>query len=54
MQAKKQEYIVTQFHYTEWPKEGKPSDTTNMLLLLDMVNKAKVTNGNTPITVTCE
>ena len=54
MQARKQEFIVTQFHFTEWPIHGKPSDNVAMLLLLDMVNKAKISNGNSPIAVTCK
>ena len=54
IQARKQEFIVTQFHFTEWRIHGKPSDSAAMLLLLDLVNKAKIGNGNTPITVTCE
>ena len=54
VQARKQDFIVTQFHFTEWSIHGKPSDSSAMLMLLDMVNKAKINNGKAPITVTCK
>lgn len=44
--------VVTQFHYTHWPEDGKPSNNS-VLKIMEALIKAQITTGNKPIIVMC-
>ena len=54
VQAGGEEVVVTQFHMTGWPEEGRPDSTASVLELLDMTTGAQMNSGRKPITVICK
>ena len=46
--------MLTQFHYTHWPKATPPEDTHPILDLIDELQRVQRKSGNGPITVHCE
>ena len=54
LQAGGEEIVVTQFHMTGWPEEGRPDYTALVLELLDMTTGAQMNSGSQPITVICK
>ena len=47
-------FVVTQFHYTQWPENEAPNETASMLDMLEKVYKVQMNTGNKAITVMCK
>ena len=47
------EFVLTQYHYTKWPKSGKPTKPGQLVRLVENLIKTQSNTGNNPITVMC-
>ena len=52
--SKAQSFVVTLFHYPQWPEKGRPSDVTLLLQVIESLNVVQRNTGNKPITVMCK
>ena len=49
-----QGFVVTQFHYEQWPEHDRPPNSAGLLNLVKSLNDAQRKTGNKPVTVMCK
>ena len=49
-----QSRMVTQFHYTAWPENGRPRSMAGILDMVDQLQKWQQATGDKVITIHCK
>lgn len=49
-----QGFIITQYHYQQWPESDRPPNTSDLLQLIKGLNIVQRNTENKPVTVMCK